>query len=237
MHTVPHPDVAEATQALVVGYLEFEEPENLALHIVARIIVHRDRDQAGRDRVEKVTRSLGQALVLKSRRDVGDIFIAEPAVDGHEGDGKDVADHLEAGFGVDEFILTPFDFDPRKEPDPAPAPARPTRDRGDAGDSPIDVFFDRIDWADLLEPAGWELVGAEEDGKRLWKHPGATHDMSATTDHAGVPVLVNFSGNAGLPVGEGQRLTKFRVWSWLQFGGDEQAAGKVLRRAIREGQR
>jgi hypothetical protein len=214
----------------------------------ARIIVHRDRDQAGRDRVEKVSRSLGQALILRSRRDVGEILIADPALEGEADDGADVTDHLEAGWSLSELILTPFDYEPRQEAEPAPESAgssseRPRRDgAGDdhAGDHRarggglIDAFFGPISWAQLLEPAGWNLVRADVEGKQYWRHPEATCEWSATTGHGGVPTLVCFSENAGLPVGEGQKLTKFRVWAHLQFDGDESAAARTIARWVRE---
>jgi hypothetical protein len=53
-------------------------------------------------------------LILKSRRDVGEIVVADPVPD-HQ--GADVTDHLEAGHSLDELILTPYDHDPQAEPE------------------------------------------------------------------------------------------------------------------------
>lgn len=78
-------------------------------------------------------------------------------------------------------------------------------------------------WEAILGPKGWTHVGTRpEDGADLWCRPGkkASEGMSAVTNPYGIPVMVNFSGSAGLPVGPGQRLTMFRVWAYLYFEGD-----------------
>jgi hypothetical protein len=71
-----------------------------------------------------------------------------------------------------------------------------------------------------------------QDGAMLWVRPGkdSREGHSAVTDPYGVPVLVNFSATAGLPTGPGQRLTKFRVWTHLNYAGDERAAKDALDR-------
>lgn len=84
-------------------------------------------------------------------------------------------------------------------------------------------------WAEILEPHGWTLVKKGEDGYAEWHRPGKNDGpISATTGKYGVPVLVNFSSNSGLPVGPGQRLTKFKVWAHLNYNGDLAAAKVVL---------
>jgi len=123
---------------------------------------------------------------------------------------------------------------------PSLPPARPAPVRRSLGgsmgerltESPAEWLARRYDWADLLEPHGWRCVGSRGE-TRFWIHPTATSEQSATTDHNGVPVLVNFSSNAGLPVGPGQHLTKFRVYAWLNHGGDESAAAHVIQQARR----
>ena len=86
-------------------------------------------------------------------------------------------------------------------------------------------------WESILEPHGWTKAGKRlEDGATLWVRPGKTaaEGHSAVTDPYGVPVMVNFSGSAGLPVGPGQRLTRFRVWAFLNYGGDLARAKDAL---------
>lgn len=78
-------------------------------------------------------------------------------------------------------------------------------------------------WEEILEPHGWTKAGVRhEDGATLWVRPGksASEGHSAVTDPYGVPVMVNFSGSTDLPTGPAQRLTKFKVWAYLNFGGD-----------------
>jgi hypothetical protein len=115
--------------------------------------------------------------------------------------------------------------------------SRSTTRRGRASrrsrfDSPAEWLNGQVDWAEILEPFGWRL--AYQRGEvRYWQHPTATHDVSATTDYGGVPVLACFSSNAGLPVGQGHRLTKFRVFALLAYGGDESAAARAIRDSMR----
>jgi hypothetical protein len=123
---------------------------------------------------------------------------------------------------------------------PAPPPARPAPVRRSLGGSmgerlaegPADWLGRNYDWAELVEPHGWRCVGSRGE-ERQWRHPTATSEQSATTDHNGVPVLVNFSPNAGLPVGPGHHLTKFRVFALLNHGGDESAAAYAIQQARR----
>jgi hypothetical protein len=91
------------------------------------------------------------------------------------------------------------------------------------------------DWAEILRPHGWAEVGQRAtDGATLWRRPGKSEGHSAITDPYGVPVLVNFSASTELPTGPGQKLSKFRVWAWLNFGGDEKAAKASLARITKD---
>ncbi len=84
-------------------------------------------------------------------------------------------------------------------------------------------------WAEILEPHGWSAIRDRDDGATEWYRPGKSEGtISAVTNPYGVPVLVNFSSNADLPVGPGQRLTKFRVWAHLNYHGDFKAARTAL---------
>jgi len=124
-------------------------------------------------------------------------------------------------------------------PEPRPAPLRPVRrstPRHAGGrETPADAFARIVGWDAILEPAGFTLM-SEHGGAGYWHHPASTsgpHSVSATTDANGVPVFVVFSESAaaatGLPCGPGHRLTRFRAWSLLHFGGDESAAARALR--------
>jgi hypothetical protein len=95
--------------------------------------------------------------------------------------------------------------------------------------APSDVGSPLGTWADILRPHGWTEVGTRPtDNATLWRRPGKSEGHSAITDPYGLPVLVNFSSSTDLPTGPGQRLTKFRVWAWLNFGGDEKSAKASL---------
>lgn len=86
-------------------------------------------------------------------------------------------------------------------------------------------------WESILEPHGWTKAGTRPtDGATLWVRPGKdiSEGHSAVTDPYGVPVLVNFSGTSGLPVGPGHRLTKFKVWAYLNYSGDFDKAKAAL---------
>lgn len=85
-------------------------------------------------------------------------------------------------------------------------------------------------WAEILEPMGWTVYGEQRGGGTYWLRPGKdkSEGKSAVTDPLGAPVMVNFSGSAGLPVGKGQHLTKLRVYAALYHDDDEQAARKAL---------
>lgn len=84
-------------------------------------------------------------------------------------------------------------------------------------------------WEEILEPHGWQKIRERDDGAIEWRRPGKdSGSISAVSNPFGVPVLVNFSSDAGLPVGPNQRLTKFKVWAHLNYHGDLTAAKTAL---------
>lgn len=95
---------------------------------------------------------------------------------------------------------------------------------------PFDALAAAAQWADIW-PAGWTLVQVERDGAELWRRPGGTSAYSARCGRGGKNVATVFSTDAGLPSGEGQGLTKGRLFAHLYHGGDEKAAGRDLRAA------
>jgi len=93
---------------------------------------------------------------------------------------------------------------------------------------PFDALADHADWADVLP--GWERVACPDSATlEAWRRPGATHPVSAKVLKVEPHVLVVHSTDAGLPSGAGQRLTKGRVYSHLNYGGDPSAAASALR--------
>jgi len=86
-------------------------------------------------------------------------------------------------------------------------------------------------WEAILEPHDWTKAGIRaEDGAQMWCRPGKkkADGHSAVTNPYGIPVMVNFSGSANLPVGPGQRLTMFKVWAILNYDGDMERARAAL---------
>ncbi len=124
---------------------------------------------------------------------------------------------------------------PDLTPLPTRPPQRPIRAPNDDCESPAEAFSRLVTWGTVLEPAGFGLM-YDHGGAGYWHHPASTtgpRSVSATTDAHGAPVLVVHSESAaaatGLPGGPGHRLTGFRVWAVLNFGGDESAAARSLR--------
>jgi hypothetical protein len=111
----------------------------------------------------------------------------------------------------------------------------PSQALSEALRGPSDVGSPLGSWADILTPHGWTEVGVRPtDGATLWRRPDKSEGHSAVTDPYGVPVLVNFSASTDLPVGPGQKLSKFKVWASLNFNGDEKAAKAALARITKD---
>lgn len=91
---------------------------------------------------------------------------------------------------------------------------------------PWEDFARRTSWAQILEPQGWKLERVAGDGNTHWTRPGKDEGTSATTKGENGPMYV-FSGNAGLPQGQG--MSKAFVHAFYRHGGDMSAAAKALR--------
>jgi putative DNA primase/helicase len=83
------------------------------------------------------------------------------------------------------------------------------------------------DWAELLEPHGWELVRAA-GAVRYWRRPGKSRgSWSATTgfcrSREGYDLLHVFSSNAA-PFRQGGSYSKYRAHVLLSHRGDDRAA-------------
>jgi putative DNA primase/helicase len=103
------------------------------------------------------------------------------------------------------------------------------RSRAGAGGVPGADFERRVDWAEILQPAGWTLVYAI-GCTRYWRRPGKRTGISATTGRAeGRDRLYVFSTStmfdAEVPI------TKFHAYAVLNHNTDHAAAARALRRA------
>ena len=95
--------------------------------------------------------------------------------------------------------------------------------------TPGDDFEARVDWHDILAPAGWRVSRKGPGGEREWTRPGKDprDGISATTGRANDrDRLYVFSTStefrAEVP------YTKFGAYALLNFGGDHHAAAQEL---------
>jgi hypothetical protein len=137
-----------------------------------------------------------------------------------------------------EVIATPchvVDIDKFPRPRPATPQTGPRAPTADVDRLPgaFHRLAEHATWADILEPARWTLIRTEAGGAELWRRPG--DPQSEYSARAFEHNLVVHSEAAGLPAGEGQRLTKGRVYAHLWYRGDLSAAGRDLCAGINEG--
>lgn len=105
------------------------------------------------------------------------------------------------------------------EPERATTPSDGTR--------PGDIYADRVNWAQVLEPFGWRRV-SRKGGEEYWTRPGArTGGIDATTNYADSGLLYVFSTSA-LPFEIERGYGKFSAFALLAHGGDYQAAARDL---------
>lgn len=101
--------------------------------------------------------------------------------------------------------------------------------------SPLDDFSTRVDWADILEPAGWSY-SHHESGTDYWLRPGKDksdkgwgHSASTgwASDATQRSLMYVWSTSTDLP--DGISMTKGTVFAHLNHGGDLAEATKALR--------
>lgn len=117
----------------------------------------------------------------------------------------------------------------------APRPRRTPRAVTPTGDGPLDVLAEHLEFADILEPAGFTYVGTHSDGRQMWKRPAAGGESSSPysllcDDH----VAVNFSDRSDLPVGaqpSGHKLTVPYLYAHYNYSSDASAAASDILRA------
>ena len=95
---------------------------------------------------------------------------------------------------------------------------------------PGDIYNERTEWAELLEPDGWTLFERDATGTEFWTRPGKDRGTSATTDnpqHEGSKLHV-FTSSTQLEMGE--TYSKFAYYATTKFEGDFAAAAAQLRK-------
>lgn len=96
-----------------------------------------------------------------------------------------------------------------------------------SGKRPGDAYNEAAQWADILEPCGWEMVQDLGD-KKFWKRPGKdTPGISATTGYGEKgDWLYVFSTSTGFKAGT--TYDKFAAYAVLHHNGDFAAAARSL---------
>lgn len=95
---------------------------------------------------------------------------------------------------------------------------------------PGSVYNRTANWRDILEPAGWKVVGSNGD-ELFWCRPGKHYGISATTNYASTDLLYVFSSSSNLEPGA---HTKFSVYTTLYFNGDFADAARSLQHAVED---
>jgi len=88
---------------------------------------------------------------------------------------------------------------------------------------PGDDFNNRADIRDTLIKHGWVLARTTES--ELWRRPGKSHGWSASLKDK---MFYVFSGNAP-PLEPNRAYSPFALYTWLEHGGDFEAAARMLR--------
>ena len=97
---------------------------------------------------------------------------------------------------------------------------------------PGDDFNARANWHLVLVPKGWRWLGIGNSGEDLWRRPGKSQGVSATTNLGGLDLLHVFSTSTPFQTGSGQGkwYSKFGAYALLNHNGDWKAAAQALSR-------
>jgi putative DNA primase/helicase len=109
---------------------------------------------------------------------------------------------------------------------PKPRVHEPTGEgAGPAGSRPGDIYNAEANWADILEPCGWQAV-YEKEGVTYWRRPGKELGTSASTNYADSGLLYVFSTSTSFQAERG--YSKFAAYTLLEHDGDYHAAAQAL---------
>lgn len=97
--------------------------------------------------------------------------------------------------------------------------------RTSEGDGPADHYNAATTWVALLEPAGWTRVYQKGEAT-IWRRPGKSDGISATTNHAGHDLFHVFTSSTAFE--PEHSYTKFQAYAIIHHGGDLSSAGKHL---------
>lgn len=112
-------------------------------------------------------------------------------------------------------------------PPPAPIPERkPAIVQADGDLTPGDDYNNRGSWRELLEGHGWTVAYVRGDST-YWCRPGKSLGVSAVTGGSQGDFFYSWTTSSELPSEEA--LSKWRVYAYLNHGGDFSAAARALR--------
>lgn len=131
------------------------------------------------------------------------------------------------------LIETARSFDTWENHKPVSSPRRTALVRVPSGattaERPGDDFNVRANWAQILEPHGWQFVSEQADDICTWCRPDKQDGVSATTNFFKNDLLHMFSSNAD-HFEEGKSYSKFHAYTLLNHGGDFKSAASELRK-------
>ena len=91
--------------------------------------------------------------------------------------------------------------------------------------APGEDFNQRATWTEILEPHGWTLV-RQDAVRSYWCRPGKRHGISAVCGGNEGDFFYCWSTSTALP--SEQSMSKWRVYTFLNHGGDFTAAAREL---------
>lgn len=122
-------------------------------------------------------------------------------------------------------------FDEKKPEPEKPIQQKPKQPRREYnGESPAEAYNHSDALFDLLRDEGWTYDHTSADGNEHWTRPGKDSGTSATIKRLDgqVPILKNFSTNAGLETDKG--YSPFQLYAEIQHGGNQSEAARELLR-------
>lgn len=124
------------------------------------------------------------------------------------------------------YVLDPADF-PETEPAHRSRSIQPaTPERIATGTRPGEIYNARANWADLLEPLGWQHSHGVN-----WTRPGKRFGVSASVLDAGL--YIHSSAPETAPLICGKSYTLFGAYAAIHHQGNYSTAGKALRQINR----
>lgn len=113
--------------------------------------------------------------------------------------------------------------------EPPPPTATPATGSSTAAGRPGDLWAEQTDWADILQPDGWQLSHTDRNGERYWTRPGKEprDGISATTGNTINDNMHVFTSSLTHLQAE-ETYTKLGYLAATHHNGDHAAAARTL---------